>query len=167
MHNQKLQKENYKQVYASESWPGIGIEIRVTLDREETEAERRVFRKAAESIEDIVERTNLSLDTKVIAFRQETREKFIALFRGRDILVKELPNGYCSRACCSQAPWFEVTTSKGVITLGWRKRVINITYPDFPALQVSDDTTQGDNYIHAWGYDKAQEYIDKLLSVSV
>lgn len=64
-------------------------------------------------------------------------------------------------------PWTLTETPAGLIRMGWRKRVIQIDWslcrlksqPDFS----SEDVTKGAAYIHAWGYDKAVEYIRKIL----
>ncbi|MFA5994350.1 MAG: hypothetical protein WC823_05315, partial [Parcubacteria group bacterium] len=57
----------------------------------------------------------------------------------RDIFAKagfifpvfhHLPNGYSSRGV--GAPWFRVETEIGTITLGWRKRVVNIDWSELP-----------------------------------
>lgn len=88
----------------------------------------------------------------------------------------EISNEYCNCEHC--APWFNITTQFGVIKIGWRKRVINIDwsklYDDTPELKSinskltnlfeNEDTTKGQNYIHAWGAEKAQEYLKTIHS---
>jgi hypothetical protein len=66
-------------------------------------------------------------------------------------------------------PWYKVTTRKGVITLGWRKRVIEISWEpsvnnEADELFPGEDVTKIGRTIHAWGYDKAKQYISRLLS---
>lgn len=60
-------------------------------------------------------------------------------------------------------PWMLLKTPKGNIRIGWRKRVISI---DWSALRVEvsladlpDDVTKDETSIHAWGEDKAVEYL--------
>ena len=63
-----------------------------------------------------------------------------------------------------------VTTQKGRIKLGWRKRVINIDWSesdiDLDGNEIFKDerVTTGDKYVHAWSYEKAIEYLTKLNS---
>lgn len=82
--------------------------------------------------------------------------------------MKAIPNGYCRQAdirlCCG--PWFRVRSSIGILTIGWRKSVINIDWselvlkekPDFSKEQV----TKWETGIHAWGPDKAAEYLKEI-----
>jgi hypothetical protein len=64
-----------------------------------------------------------------------------------------------------------VTTSRGVIKIGWRSRVINIDWSESDIkglakeLFPNENVTKEDQYIHAWGYDKAKEYISVLMAV--
>ncbi len=62
-----------------------------------------------------------------------------------------------------------MTTPKGVITLGWRKRVLEIRWEGSDITQTAEElfpqeevTKQG-RMIHAWSYDKAREYIAVLF----
>jgi hypothetical protein len=91
-------------------------------------------------------------------------------------------------------PWFKVATRIGYIKIGWRKRVINIDWsettlrskvkdeydyynkqPRRPggtelfqfALDKNETTTVGDYFIHAYGYEKATEYLKVLASAQV
>jgi hypothetical protein len=82
-------------------------------------------------------------------------------------VLHHLPNGYCPCERC--APWFRVETEVGAITLGWRKRVINIDWSEIdptgkkiPSLFVAEDVTKGQASIHAWSRDKAIEYLSKI-----
>jgi hypothetical protein len=82
--------------------------------------------------------------------------------------MKPIKNEYCSCEHC--APWFNVKTPLGVIKVGWRKRVINIDWSkvhvvpgqDILSLFNKENVTKGDSSIHAWGWDKAQEYLNKI-----
>ena len=73
-----------------------------------------------------------------------------------------IPNQYCPCEHC--APWFDVKTELGVIRIGWRKRVINIecNWNDLKQLFPNEDVTKEKNYIHAWGKEKAIEYLTKI-----
>ncbi|HBA71762.1 MAG TPA: hypothetical protein DCZ63_06090 [Geobacter sp.] len=86
------------------------------------------------------------------------------------IYVEERPNGYCKDWCCRHLPWFVVTTKIGRFTIGWRKRVINIDWSDTTCklagseIFAGEDTTIGFRFIHAWGLDKATEYVSKIIA---
>lgn len=112
----------------------------------------------------------MSSDPEVKACVKTQRESLIGLFGDRAIYVEELPNGYGEHdPYWSLFPWFKVTTGCGPIKIGWRKRVINIDWAESEItarandLFPNEDVTKGSSYIHAWGYEKAQGYIDKLL----
>ncbi len=79
--------------------------------------------------------------------------------------TKEIPNEYCGCERCS--PWFLITTNFGVIKIGWRKRVINIDWSaladsSIASLFEDESVTRGENFIHAWGLEKTQEYLSKI-----
>lgn len=78
-----------------------------------------------------------------------------------------LPNGYCGQPCCTHIPWFLCHTSDGDIKIGWRKRVISIEWMDnFKPFDMSifdsENVTKWERGIHAWGTEKAYEYIKKV-----
>lgn len=85
--------------------------------------------------------------------------------------VEVMQNQYHGSSCCYASPWIKVTTQKGPILLGWRKRVINIDWSESDikthgsTLFGKEEVTVGKRNVHAWGYDKAVEYLKKLNSV--
>ena len=89
------------------------------------------------------------------------------------IHVETIDNQYCSNACCYKYPWIIVTTQKGRIMLGWRKRVINLDWSESDIKDIGTDlfkgeeTTTGEHYIHCWSKDKAIEYLKKLNSKEI
>lgn len=98
-----------------------------------------------------------------VTYMEKFREVFEkAGFNG--VELKPIPNQYCG--CDQCAPWYEIKTSAGKITAGWRKRVINIDWanPDLDGkvLFSDEDVTKGATYVHAWGWDKAVEYLARL-----
>jgi len=164
----------YKILYKRESFGAhdFGIQILVALHRPVTELDGNAARRLADELEQAIELETMRLDPDVAVEREVERQQLIGLFEPFSltglIFVEEIPNGYCSQPCCSQKPWFTVTTRKGRITLGWRKRVIEIRWnPSVagPADVVfpGEDVTKIDHSIHAWGYDKAKLYIQRLL----
>jgi hypothetical protein len=105
---------------------------------------------------------------------KEYKEKYKVLFNEagfNNIEITSVPNQYCSCDHCE--PWYNVKTPQGNILIGWRKRVINIDWEGlvkpFPNaketnkkiknLFVKEDVTKGETYIHAWGWEKAAEYL--------
>lgn len=81
-----------------------------------------------------------------------------------DAELTAIPNGYCP--CENCAPWFKFQTHLGAIVIGWRKRVINIdwsdTRQDMHLLFCSEDVTKGQYHIHAYGKEKAVDYLMRL-----
>lgn len=83
--------------------------------------------------------------------------------------ITPTPNQYRSHSevvsCSCCASWFNVKTPYGTILIGWRKRVINIDWSDtgvsVPGVP-GEDVTCGDKYTHAWGEEKALEYLTKI-----
>lgn len=84
------------------------------------------------------------------------------------IHVETIDNQYCSEACCYKSPWIIVSTIKGRIKLGWRKRVMNLDWSESDIKAVGtelfkgEETTTGKRYIHCWSKNKAIEYLKKL-----
>lgn len=85
------------------------------------------------------------------------------------VTLKPIPNRYCPCEHC--APWFNVSTEHGTFTIGWRKRVINIdweaTGKNLLPLFGDQDVTKDSHSIHAWGYDKAAEYLTRIKTFLV
>lgn len=105
---------------------------------------------------------------------QEAKKQMIAsllsCFGDTIVYVEEIPNEYCPRSCCLHRPWLLVTTPIGIIKIGWRKKVISIDWSesvlgaDAETLFKDENVTKDGQLIHAWGYEKATEYIKILLS---
>jgi len=75
----------------------------------------------------------------------------------------EIPNQYCD--CDSCGPWFSVTTELGVFTLGWRKRVIHIKVgfrADLHSLFSKENVTIGSDFVHAWSWENACDYLSAI-----
>lgn len=96
---------------------------------------------------------------------KEAREKFISVLGD---CYKEIPNEYYRSEYAE--PWYYFYTVKGPVKVGWRKRVINIDWSEFPnknkasELFPNEDVTKGEYSIHAWGYEKFREYVKKIIS---
>jgi hypothetical protein len=72
------------------------------------------------------------------------------------------PSAYAAEAAVS--PWWEVFSEIGRIRIGWRKRVISISWEstDIRSILTEDDVTKSETLVHAWGYPKAIEYLQHL-----
>lgn len=81
-----------------------------------------------------------------------------------NVEMVQTENQYCGCEAC--APWFWVQTPIGKILIGWRKRVINIDWSEtgksFLRLFGNEEVTKDRDYIHAWGTDKAIEYLRRI-----
>lgn len=163
-----------KLVYsASGTGRGFNYSLEVYLDtnREIDNIDFNNIREHCDKIVSSVHKRTIQLSPESAEQAKTEKEGILLLFGDRSIFVEEIPNGYCSDYCCEHLPWFIVTTNKGRIKIGWRKRVINIDWSDSIVLTSkaeelfpNENVTKGDYYIHAWGYEKAKEYIDILLS---
>lgn len=164
--------EGLKRVTYQESYGGNGnkciIEIYVDAGREFTKEEKQAFNDARELISKAVSQASYALNKEYQRQGAEDTQKIIDLFKDHKIFVQRIPNEYWAGDVHN--PWLIVTTPVGHIKLGWRKRVINIDWSSTiieakaEDLFPDEDVTKYDKSIHAWGYEKAQEYINKLLS---
>jgi hypothetical protein len=100
----------------------------------------------------------------------DSRAAMLSCFADQPIYVEDIPNQYCKDYCCSMLQWHNVTTRVGVITLGPRKRVINIDWSKTKDTKTAEElfpnetTTKGDRYIHAWSVEKARDYVQAIVS---
>ncbi len=104
----------------------------------------------------------------------ETTAEFKKVFEAagfKKIEIELIPNRYSSNQ--KATPWCLVQTELGPIVMGWRRRVINIDvsgvnqgrpHPiSLTAIFSNEKVTKARNYIHAWGSDKATEYLAKIF----
>lgn len=106
---------------------------------------------------------------------QAEKDKFEKLFVEagfKDISMIEIRNEYCSIKSDHHLPWYRVKTELGTIKIGWRKRVIKIDWSmvnsppeDVLSLFSDENVTKCDDYIHAWSYEKAQEYLSRIYNL--
>jgi hypothetical protein len=94
--------------------------------------------------------------------RSKEREKLLSVFLLADIDVEKswnIENGYYGR----EADWLLVKTDLGLITIGWRKRVISIDWAETGiSYLVEDNVTKEETMCHAYSYDKAVRYLRGL-----
>jgi hypothetical protein len=168
-----MELTNWKTAYKIESFGHKpvhthGIEIRIAINRPLNDKDEMAMYKIADDITTAIMSESMRLDPEQAEAKEAERAELVGLFGHTAVLVEEIPNGYCSRWCCTQKPWYVVTTPKGRITLGWRKRVIEIAWEArvnaaAEELFPGEDVTKIDRMIHAYGYEKAKEYIARLL----
>lgn len=102
--------------------------------------------------------------------REETLKQLKSLIELSGIPVTgqwELANRYWPDSyheLVVNSPWLLVRTPAGMIQIGWRKRVISISWEDTSIRKeiTSDDTTKSDTMVHAWTLPKALEYLTAL-----
>lgn len=76
-----------------------------------------------------------------------------------------VPNRYGSSDV--YGPWFRVKSPIGTLTIGWRKRVIQIEWsggPDGERLFGAEGVTVERGLVHAWGYENATAYLRRLVA---
>lgn len=163
-------KTEDQEVYRIQTFGHAGafnLRILLGIGRDLTDTDKSNIRDCAEKLSELIRIETIKTDPKHIAEGIEEKKSILALFDGHAIFVEEIPNEYDPRYYHN---WFVVTTKLGRIKIGWRKRVINIDWSDSTIEHIAgvlfkdEDTTTGVKLIHAWGYEKAKEYIDKLLA---
>ena len=162
------QRVHYQQAYGVE---GYELEINLDYHRPLTENDRRAILRSAEDMLRSMHVETRKTDPKYQAMSAENHEKIRKAFEDagiQPIFMKPIDNRYCGPACCPHLPWFVVTTFFGNVTIGWRKRVIEIRWDDSLVpesaqdLFPNEDVTKDGKLIHAWGYEKATEYLKRL-----
>jgi hypothetical protein len=149
----------------------MGVKIYIATGRKPTTQEENLAWKLGDQMFNEIWHTNTLQNPESIANAAKDKEDILKLFEGKSIYVEEIPNGYCSQPCCCNKPWFIITTPIGHIQIGWRKRVINIDWTRTLQKKIGidlfpkEDVTKGEHYIHAWGYEKAKEYLDIIHNV--
>jgi hypothetical protein len=99
------------------------------------------------------------------------KENFLDIFYKAGYKVQDIaaiPNEYCPCTVC--APWYLVKTAVGTFKIGWRKRVINIDWSKtnlqhVMSLFTKEDVTKNNWCIHAWGTEKAIEYLATMKTL--
>jgi len=165
--------DGYTEAYGFESYGQygmLGVKVMVGgLGRELTGKEKTVIADATNNINSVIMEERIRRDPGAQQRAEEQRRGLLECFPEIPVYVEEIPNGYCHDYCCRHLPWFKVTTPKGIVTIGWRKRVINIDWslmrnPSAMQLFSQEDVTKGEYLIHAWSYEKAKEYLAKILA---
>lgn len=143
-------------------------EMRITdIDRHNAIAHKSCAKEFyhAQMIDEVAERVGLAFDSYEI----DKENRFSWGYGERQMSYELIPNEYCSGSCCAHRPWFLFHTPIGDMKIGWRKRVINITFMEnfapfdmeiFAQENVTKDVEGDRRTIHAWGYEKLYEYLN-------
>lgn len=171
-----MKELEYVQLICEESVSGIfgrmGIKIMVAGSKLPDLNNREITNKAYAALDEIsneIKAAILSTNEEFLSNVQGQRKELLALFKDK-IFVEEIPNGYRDDYSTRLLPWFKITTSVGHFVIGWRKNVINIDWSETVGTDTVDnlfpdeDVTKQGKMIHAWGIEKAQEYIDTILA---
>lgn len=161
----------YKEAYKHEAWgtPTVGVKILVSLPCELDDDAKSVISKADDMIFKALDKCYALQNTEGIEYGKEAKRNMLTLF-DEPIFVEEIPNEYSSYDY--HCPWFMVTTKIGHIKIGWRKRVIDIDWSKTIVKKLAnvifpnEEVTMGEYWIHAWGYDKAKQYLTKLFEAA-
>lgn len=171
-----MKELEYVQLICEESVSGtfghMGIKIMVAGSKLPDLNNREIINKAYAALDEIsneIKAAILSTNEEFLSNVQGRRKELLALFKDK-IFVEETPNGYRDDYSTRLLPWFKITTSVGHFVIGWRKNVINIDWSETVGTDTVDnlfpdeDVTKQGKMIHAWGIEKAQEYIDTILA---
>lgn len=107
-----------------------------------------------------------SMDDDQVRRRAQERNDLLACFP-ETIFVEEIANGYHGPDYF--LPWYVVTTKVGRFTIGWRKRVIEISWKETVGTKSADtlfrneEVTKEEKMIHASNREKAKWYIDAII----
>lgn len=173
-------------VHNAEGWPRVyysltsgqtttGVELYATIGRPLTENDHLAIAKAMDELQRELSAESSRLHPANIEWKAAWLRRAAEMFDAAKlspIYVREVDNEYCGPKCCPNRVWLLVTTRMGVVKIGWRKRVIEI---DWSASDVTsttedlfakEDVTKGERMIHAWGYEKATEYLTAIGAAS-
>jgi hypothetical protein len=161
--------EQYKRIGLIETTGhrgGLGVQIHVA-GLELTPEENSLVRAECERVHSKIQAMRTANDPEDRQIGDKIVADLLQCF-GMPIYGERIPNGYCSQSCCTNRPWLRVFTTKGPIIIGWRKRVISIDWSksDVEAtaeqLFPLEETTKWEQLIHAWGYEKAKQYLQTI-----
>lgn len=142
-------------------------ELFMDIGREFTKEDKSIIRDCVEKLHEQITSHTYKIDPIRIKDGKESTEKLKSLFANQEIYIDFILNEY--NPTNVHDPWLIVTTSKGRIKIGWRKRVISIDWSGSAIQHRANDlfkgeeVTKDEKLIHAWGIEKAQEYINALL----
>ena len=130
----------------------------------------RSLQEARLEVERLEKEVRASIPTHIWMNAALDQERFLTMFKDAHFppgYITAIRNGYWGETCeLSALPWYEYRCEIGTVSIGWRKRVISIAWEAIPGrlapIEVEDNVTKGTNFIHAWGLEKALEYLGKI-----
>jgi hypothetical protein len=171
---QVAEEDGYELVHGEESsgrdFFGLLIFVKMSERKFDDKDYNHVY-DAARALRRGFKTVSANVDPEAAKSRASYRREIEDIYRAAGtpaIYMEEIPNGYCSEPCCLNKPWFRVTSSIGHVDIGWRKRVISIDWKDTQVkasgkeLFPDEDVTRDATGIHAWGAEKAAEYLQRL-----
>ena len=169
--------KGYGRVYSWESYGSgycqiTGIQVWIKVEGGLPDKSLGIVYSQTDKMMNDVNTSLVEMNPERRAKRAEVKSQLSELFPS-PIYAEEIPNEYCSKACCFTLPWLLVTTSVGHFKIGWRKRVIHLdwekTKVDKTAEELfpKEDTTKFGKAIHAWTMEKAKEYIKTVIDYSI
>jgi len=150
-----------------------GFKLMVAVDHELDKEARYELSRITRSVEEVLQRSLYNTPERKMSRAEigaKERERVLSVFGDEVIYVEEIPNGYCSKPCCSHRPWFWVTTKVGHFQIGWRKRVLVVDWKRTTCKTSAEDlfpnenVTKYEQLIHAWSYDDARKYVQQITA---
>ncbi len=158
--------EQYKIISGNAGMGSYSIGVNISVAGiEPTEEEAKMIQDFGYEIYQKLYNLRIKRDPANIAAAAATVQKLKELFTN-PIYVETIPNEYWGES--SATPWLMVTTDKGRIKIGWRKRVISIEWPDSDIKSSAEDlfpeenVTKDHKLIHAHSYEDAKKYLTIL-----
>jgi hypothetical protein len=153
----------------------ITVSVLIKANHAIDDATQRVVRDHADALAAEVLVTWAKSDPLGQAEADEWMKSLLACFPEGSYdpaVVTRIPNQYCSDSCCVNRAWLLAHTRRGPVTIGPRKRVIEISWTNAIPLTSSylfpnETVTKEDRLIHAWGLENAKEYVTKLLTAPI
>lgn len=149
----------------------IGIQILISVDRPLNEDDKSVIYDAENILNKGLFANCIKAQPNFEADRKQMIEELEDLFEER-IFVEQIPNNYqpSDPFYALKFPWLLVTTRRGRIKLGWRKRVIEIDWSDSTVTQLAEDlfhleeVTKIGKLVHAASLAKARQYLRTIIA---
>lgn len=175
---QQKELESFTVLYGVTRFAADGTSIFVLVRRPEPLTDEDMA-DASEAVRKLENDMALSLAKKSSHIRQKReylRQEITDIFVRAGInaiYLEEIENGYWPDSYAAlkyESPWFIVTTPVGHFRVGWRKRVLEIDWSrttikkNGREIFKEEDVTKEASMIHAWGYDKAAEYLARLVA---
>jgi len=171
MRNYIDEEKLINRVTTDKNYCKVSTSVHCSLDRDFTKTEENIINCFLTELHAQIQIENYK-QSKDYPVDLASNECLLELFSDEKIYIQEISNEYWSSVNLNAIgrPWYLVTTKLGTFKIGWRKRVILIDWITTDITQTADeifpdeDVTKDEYTIHAWGLEKAQQYINTLLS---